>query len=382
MTTTSEHTSPKAPVYISSRIEKDEVLKFTLINVDVSIANAIRRTILSDVQTLGFKTFPHDENNAIIHTNTSRFNNEILKQRLACIPIHISDLTLPYSELVVEVQKENTEKDIIYITTEDFKVKNIKSDSYLEDKTVKKIFPPDPYTKDYILFARLRPKISNEVPGEIIHIVATMSLQTAKQDGMYNVASCCTYNMTPDKLMQDTVWQQNLQTLTAEEKGDPVVLTIARQNWYNHDAKRIFKPNSFDFMIESVGVFDNVYIVVQACTIIINKLERILNGEQREIKKSITTVPYSYDIILIDEGYTIGKLLEFIFHETFYRQKKILTYVGFQKKHPHDTSSLIRIALKDIDSLQTTEELYIEQLLKTTCQKGIDILQAIVSDFE
>ena len=47
-----------------------------------------------------------------------------------------------------------------------------------------------PMTKDsYILFARLRPKISNEVPGEELTINAKMSLHTAGEDGMYNMCS-------------------------------------------------------------------------------------------------------------------------------------------------------------------------------------------------
>ena len=58
---TSPMVSPKAtPVYISSRMEKDNILTFTLTNIDVSLANAIRRTILADIPTLCFKTFPHN----------------------------------------------------------------------------------------------------------------------------------------------------------------------------------------------------------------------------------------------------------------------------------------------------------------------------------
>ena len=82
-------TSPT--LYIEAKEDHYMLLEFTLRNIDVSIANAIRRTILSDIPTIAFKTFPHDKNLAIIHKNTSRLNNEILKQRLACIPIHIKD---------------------------------------------------------------------------------------------------------------------------------------------------------------------------------------------------------------------------------------------------------------------------------------------------
>ena len=51
----------------------DRQLYFTLSNVDVSIANAIRRTALSDIITPVFK-----EEDMIFITNTSRLHNEIL----------------------------------------------------------------------------------------------------------------------------------------------------------------------------------------------------------------------------------------------------------------------------------------------------------------
>ena len=226
-------TSPT--LYIESKEDHDMRLEFTLRNIDVSMANAIRRTVLSDIPTIAFKTFPHDKNLAIIHKNTSRLNNEILKQRLACIPIHISDQSLPIDELEVEINVQNTHDVTIYVTTQDFKIKNTTSGKYLEESTLLKIFPPDPITGDFIIFTRLRPQISNEVPGEEISISAKMSIHTAAEDGAYNVCSVCSYAYTGDKLQQDTEWQRHLSTLPEEEKS-PEVLVNLQQDWFNHQA--------------------------------------------------------------------------------------------------------------------------------------------------
>ena len=78
-------------VELNSR-HNDEMLLFTLSGVNVSLANAIRRTILSDIPLVVFRTTPYEQNKANIIANTSRLNNEILKQRLSCIPIHIKDI--------------------------------------------------------------------------------------------------------------------------------------------------------------------------------------------------------------------------------------------------------------------------------------------------
>ena len=47
---------------VSDKNEIDNILKFTLHGVNVSIANAIRRIILSEIPSVVFRTFPHNEN--------------------------------------------------------------------------------------------------------------------------------------------------------------------------------------------------------------------------------------------------------------------------------------------------------------------------------
>ena len=79
--------------------EDENQLKFTISGANVSIVNGIRRVLLSNIPTVVFKTFPYSENKCDITKNTTRFNNEILKQRLSCIPIHITDTSIPLAFL-------------------------------------------------------------------------------------------------------------------------------------------------------------------------------------------------------------------------------------------------------------------------------------------
>ena len=78
--------------------------------------------------------------------NTTRFNNEILKQRLGCIPIHIKDFD-DISSLQVEIDESNEADSIQYVTTKEFKIKNLTNDKYLDESFVKTIFPPNKMTK-------------------------------------------------------------------------------------------------------------------------------------------------------------------------------------------------------------------------------------------
>ena len=51
---------------INNVAHEDNKLTFTLSNVDLSIVNAFRRTLLSDIPIIVFRTFPYEENLANI----------------------------------------------------------------------------------------------------------------------------------------------------------------------------------------------------------------------------------------------------------------------------------------------------------------------------
>jgi len=339
------------------------ILKFTLSDINVSLANAIRRTILSDIPTVIFKTFPYEKNQATIYINTSRLNNEILKQRLGCIPIHIKDDDFPIQDYIVEIEKKNNTDSIQSITTKDFKIKNIKLNKYITQKARNIIFPENKITKDHIIFARLRPTISKELPGEELKMSVNFQWGTAKENGMYNVVSTCSYQMTPDPIKQDHEWKKIEATLNLKKKE----LANAEKNWYLLKGKRFYIEDSFDFIIESVGVYSNEEIFKKACKIIQQRLKNIIELPY-EIKISISTNTNSYDIKLNNEDHTIGKIIEYMLHFKYFKTTKLLNFVGFKKFHPHDTFSIIRIVSKE----PTTEDT-IRHYVKTCCEELIEI---------
>ena len=384
MSTTVTPEQSKNSTLLSFKGEENGILDFTIESVNVSFINGIRRVILSDIPTLVFHCFPHDQNDADIHTNTTRLNNEVLKQRLSCIPIHISDASLPYKELVVEINMKNESENTIDVTTEHFKIKNISSGKYLQESAVRKIFPPCPITGDYIVFARLRPKVSTIAPGEELSISAKMSLHTASEDGTFNVASTCAYKFTVDKMKQDQIWQNKLAEISSEEKADPDILALLQQNWYNHEGLRYFKKDSFDFKLETIGVYTNEELVQKACEILIQKLKNIHDTIEDEgiIEKSISTIPNSVDIKLINTGYTVGKIIEYMLHKNNYQgeTEKNLTYVGFRKNHPHDEDSVIRMGMIERDGNDGYNEVVVSNM-RFACNNAIEILTNIMAEF-
>ena len=357
--------------------ENKGIMKFTIENTNVSIVNAIRRVILSDLETVVFNT-NNDSINII--SNTTRFHNEILKQRLGCIPIHIKGKE-DIDNLIIELNRINDTDSMQYVTSADFKIKNITTDKYLTDEQTKKIFPPNKITKEYILFTRLRPKISNDIPGEIINLKARLKTGTAKEDGMYNIASTCAYGNTEDSVEQHNQWQEISEEL--ENKGlSKNKIAYQRQNWYTLQAKRYFIKDSFDFKLESVGVFKNIEIINMACDNIIKRLHKIAKKiEENQIKldRNATAMNNAVDIILEGEDYTIGKVIEYILHEQYYKKDAELSYVGFIKKHPHDDYSIIRIAFTGSGSNPNDENVY--SMIKFATDVGIKIFANIKEYF-
>jgi len=357
--------------------EDGNSLRFTLSGVNVSLANAVRRTILSDIHTVVFRTTPYEENKAIFLANTSRLNNEILKQRLSCVPVHITDLEMPLQNYILEVNVENLTDTIQFVTTEDFKVKNLTTNKFLSEKDNKSIFPPNEY--GYIIdFARLRPKISEEIPGEKLHFTCEFSIGTAKENSMFNCVSTCSYGYTLDdenidKELGKRVKHWKDQGLNKDQ------IEFESKNWRLLEGQRIVKKDSFDFIIESVGVFTNQELLKKACSILIAKLstfESLVDKDELQIIPSQNTMPFSYDIILENEDYTLGKTLEFILYAKFFEDLKTLSYCGFKKMHPHDSDSIVRVAYKELTDVAT-----IKQNLKACIADAIIVFQKIGDKF-
>jgi DNA-directed RNA polymerase alpha subunit len=327
---------------------KGDELKFTLTNVNVSFANSIRRTILSDIPTVVFKTAPYEENKSNIIVNTSRLNNEIIKQRLSCIPIHVPDIMgFPLKDYLLEVNVENITDNMLFVTTKDFKIKNLRTNSFLSETQTREIFPPNDYTGYFIDFVRLRPRISEEIPGEKLHLTCEFSISTAKDDGMFNVVSTCSYGFTPNDAKINTEIAKKKQILKDEGKTEQEI-KFEIDNWKLLDAMRITILRSFDFIIQTVGVYENTDIVIKALTILDTKLEilnKSINDDELEIQSSLNTMENCYDIILKDEDYTIGKVIEIMLYDKYF--ENVLTFCGFKKMHPHDRDSIVRVAYKE-----------------------------------
>ena len=364
-------------------------LYFTLNGVEMSFANALRRTMLSEIPTIVIETDTYEKNQCNILINTGRLHNEILKQRLSCIPIHTTHLrdtedqkALPGNyQLVVDVK--NDTDNIIYVTTEDFKLRDKKTGTVLsheeQEKLFPGLFPKNVQTQSYIDFARLRPKVGIEIEGEQLSLIADFSVNIAKESSMFNVVSKCAYGNTPDKDKAVTVWDKVEAKLRADGETDSDI-KFQKENFRILDTQRHFIPNSFDFVVETVGVYDNREIITKACVVLQNKfidMVQMVDSGVVSILTSETTMDHCYDIHLEDEDYTMGKIIEYLMYTKFYEKQGVLSFCGFKKFHPHDTKATVRVAFKT-----KNEKSMVGNLLREVCVDAQQVFKDIYRLFK
>ena len=164
------------------------------------------------------------------------------------------------------------------------------------DATEIKDISTDLLTNEYIDFARLRPKISNSIPGEEIHLKCEFSISNAKENSMFNVVSNA-YGNTADIEKANAEWEKYEAQLKSQELSKDEI-EFYKKNFYILDAQRHYKENSFDFVLKSVGFYENREIPKIACEILIdkfNKLSELLESKSINIFASEVAMENSYE---------------------------------------------------------------------------------------
>ena len=279
-------------------------LKFDIKDVNLSIANGIRRILMSEVPS-----FSIDIDNINIKNNTSIFHNEYVKERLALVPIKyfnkISTESDNYSFIDVikmnnikcSLKVENTTEDNIEVTTKDIKIelKTIidDDDTYLDIK--EKLF-----NEPHILLLQLKPKEKFECTMEI-------------SEGIVGK-----YSLNKGLKTNNARWQ-----------------TCTNVGFY-HDI------NSYSYDIETCGVYNNKTILYMAVETLIKKLENFIKNIQNESDdtriKTVPNVENMYNIIINKENHTLGNILV----ELLYKDKNV-EFCSYKQPHPLEDIIVLQI---------------------------------------
>lgn len=342
-----------------SDFSKDNnVSSFTISNIDLSIVNALRRTILADIQNVAFYFDINDKapekSDIYIKTNDTPLHNEFLAQRLSMIPIHLTNEEIETwnpDDYEFSIDVTNDTNKMLNITSQDIIVKkNGKTDSKLRDQ----MFPKNPITNDYIIITKLPPTTNKETNVEA-YLNARKG--TAEKSACWSTVSLCTYFNIIDenknkKKMKEYV-EKHKNTLTKEN-------AIARYNTL--DYQRAYKrneycePNEFKFRIEPECLLSTPTIIHNAFDILSNKVQDLIKFEEDKI--SIDSSEDVYNITINEENHTMGNLLQALLYNIHVREKngKDISYVGYFVPHPLDKRVILKIKSR-FNEFQIKDEL-------------------------
>ena len=319
-----------------------DTLKMNINNVDVSFVNALRRVILSDIETVAFNTDEYLNSDLKILTNTTPLHNEFILHRLGLIPINITDtVDFNTSKYKFILNKENTTNDIISVTTEDFEVYDTETNTRLDTT---EFFPVDNITGEYILLLKLKPSISFQKAGEKIHIEGKASKSTGSKNARFSPASCVIHTYVFDEVkFNDAIKEKNITNI---------------ERFKIEEGERYFKtnendePSEFNFTIESVGIYEPEIIFKNSLNVLAKKILNLKNNVSRIIEENavIETVSViqsletmeAFTIVVENETHTLGNLIQ-----SYLSLHPDINFCAYRNPHPLIEKIEFKIQTKD-----------------------------------
>lgn len=354
---------------------------FRIQGIDVTMANTLRRSILTLTPSVGFRTEPYEKSDVVVKMNTTPLVNDMIVHRIGMLPIYADPITFDPTRYEFVLDKENATKELMNVHASDFKVFMRNPENPLEapvEVPSAQFFPPDPITGDTCLITRLRPQWNPSAPNERIHIKAKASISTGAENIRWCPVSQCSYEYTRDtdpdhiKSVFDAWLVSNKKIVDpsalAEERRDELQRefnTMEIQRSYLTNEKG--DPNDFTFFLESIGVQripDIVKMGIAACEGLVDKykdLDAVIPSTVR-VQQGDSRFP-TIDVIFQHESHTLGNLLETYLVENHIdgAQEPKISYVGYKVPHPLRPEMFVRVgtAIEDAETQKQSVRLVV-----------------------
>lgn len=376
-------------------------------NIDRSLTNGIRRTILNDYPTYGIKSEPITESDVRILTNTTSLHNEIMSHRIGMIPININVIDyFRVDNIQFEIDVKNVTTSMISITSEDINIRILDKDELIDKSIRDKVFPPDTISGDYILICKLKPNINEPQKGESFKCICKCSLNTGLTNARYSpVCKIIFYNeRDPEKVENyintqiDNKKKEEGRDLTEDEVKEIVRKTEIFEGDRCFYTDSINEANVFRGEIETIGTYSNQEIIDNSITYLKKSLSKVVNALKDNNTNEVEMIlPESINTNLVDvlikfDTHTLGNLIQSYMYRLHLKDK--IKSVGYKVPHPLKNECVVRVepnlTEKD-DKFKIVEEIiydtidYIQNLLDKLQVEwktlfSIPIPQPIVND--
>ena len=346
---------------------------FTLSGTSTTVANTLRRCILVDTRSVGFRADLTNvaDPGVVVRKNTSVIFNEMLAHRITLIPANFPLDEFDPSQFQCVLTVKNDKKEAIsssairHVSASDFRVLKKQEDGSFEDvglPIAKAVFPSDPITGDTSLIVSLRPQWNTEQPAEEIDLTAFPIVGRGRDNMGFSPVSQCSFGNTLDtnpvrqeEFFKD--WLLAFKKVSDPSTVNPDIMATYRREWGNMAIQRCFlvdekgEPNSFDFTVESVGIRPVRAIIAEGIQAAIDLVTPYADREKSLEDLGITVKSpdsrmIGLDLHFADQEHTLGNLLQLFLTEKLAPDSPIV-FAGYKVPHPLHKSMMIRIGFRD-----------------------------------
>jgi DNA-directed RNA polymerase subunit L len=375
--------------------------RFTLEGVDTTVANTLRRCILAFTRSVGFHADLTDTANPgiIIRKNTSVIFNEMLAHRITLIPLAVRRLAeFDPKSMEITLSIRNTSASIMHVKASDFKIvqKNLEGEEEIPSAS---LFPPDPITGDTCLITTLRPASGPAV--EEIDLTAYPVIGSGEKFMGFCPVAQCSYGNTedPDPVRQEQFffeWLAEFKKIAEPASVPPEVIAKHKIEWRTMAIQRCFKisdttgePNSFDFVVESVGMRPIPDIVAEGIQAVIDLVTPFASVETPSADLGITTQPVDsrmtggIDVNIAGQEHTLGNLLQSMITAIYLDTEAPdapITYAGYKVPHPLHKSVRLRLGIREGQAGDPAA--IARQVIAMGAQRAVQIFQDLARAWE
>lgn len=358
-------------------IKKENKIIFKLKDVDVSILNALRRVVLSEIDNVAFEYKPYntgEKQKIKILENTCPLHNEIIQQRLSMLPLNFKPneiLEFDENNYKFVLTKKNTTNSLMNVTTEDIEIFDSNNKKY-DDKFTRRIFPKNKYSGDYILITKLKPNLINTNDGDSINIEMTATKDKAQNYSGFGYVSQCVYHNIVDEKKAEKELKKRIEVFKKDNNPTKEELDSFITDFNNLDKARYFhknqfdEPNYFEFSIESECYTSPEYLFYKGITILDTKLQNLITNitDDTFTFEKVKNSDNMYDLTIENEKHTLGNLIQALFYNIFIRndEKKVINYVGYRCPHPLNNIMIIKINFTNEETNENIKKIFIDGL--------------------
>ena len=376
--------------------------------LDKTIINSLRRTLLSTIPTVAFRT-EINNSDLIIKKNDSSLHNEFIADRIGLIPLYINPNDYQKQYLFHLNVKNNPSEPITTITANDFEIYPLKKEidptliesinfsdynkeKKLSQKQKDEIFKPFKFNgkNNYCIITEL--KTTNSSTSQEIELFGVPSVSYGYENAKWQAVSRSSYSFKRDPELFEKIFNQKVEineipkSKRAKYKKE---LFIAESERYFHRDENL-EPYWYTFNIDSVHYLKSKDLFILSNQIIIEQLEKIheefpkiVSEEKTFIDLQETNKEGIYTILFQGFDDTIGSIIQSHISNKMINDKSILSICGYKRTHPLEDTIIFKISLNrsnKIFQLNKPQQIVsIIEIFTQACSELIQIYSLIKS---